>query len=434
MRNNSHRTLALMTFLSMWTVPSVLRAQQDAAFAGFQFNRSLPGARSLAMGGAFVALADDATAAYSNPAGLTILARREISIEQRAWRTRNPFTDGGRISGEPSGIGLDTIQGLSRSETSDDTNNVSFLSYVETAPERRWALALYRHTLADYSARFHSEGVFSASPATPRFGPYRISTTFEVVDTGLAYAYQFGKCIEASGCLRLGGGLAYYDLNLEAVEEVLDDPIDNGPADFGANTISRAFTFGDDSAVAGNLGLIWQTTHSWRFAAAYRQGPDFEINHRIFAQPEPGRFRLPDQFVVGAAFQPTSALTISVEADRITYSSLLRNNRLEDFDLDDGTEVRLGVEYVLFVGDPVKPTRLALMAGGWSDPGHRISFSKPITTTGDLFRRAMFPAGDKRREHVSAGLGANFGNFQIDAGCDWSSEISTCALSAVTRF
>ena len=135
------------------------------------------------MGGAFVALADDATAAYSNPAGLTILARREVSIEQRGWRTRNPFTDGGRISGEPSGRGLDTIQGLSRGETSDDTSGLSVLSYVETAPERRWALALYHHTLADYSVRFRSEGVFSASPATPRFGPYRISTTFEVVDT-----------------------------------------------------------------------------------------------------------------------------------------------------------------------------------------------------------------------------------------------------------
>ncbi len=38
------------------------------------------GARALAMGGAFTALADDATASYWNPAGLTQLERREISL------------------------------------------------------------------------------------------------------------------------------------------------------------------------------------------------------------------------------------------------------------------------------------------------------------------------------------------------------------------
>lgn len=36
----------------------------------FQFSFSNPGARSLGFGGAFVALADDATASFANPAGL----------------------------------------------------------------------------------------------------------------------------------------------------------------------------------------------------------------------------------------------------------------------------------------------------------------------------------------------------------------------------
>ncbi|HEV2852776.1 MAG TPA: hypothetical protein VHC97_08225 [Thermoanaerobaculia bacterium] len=430
MIKNATKYLAIVSVLAA----SALQAQQDASFSGFQFNRSLPGARSLAMGGAFVALADDATAAYSNPAGLTLLSRREVSLEQRQWRTQNPFTERGRISGAASGLGVDTVSGLSRSETSDSTNNLSFLSYVETAPKRRWALALYRHTLADFSTRFTSQGVFSASPATPRFGPYRFSTDFEVVDTGMAYAQQFGKCIDASGCLRVGGGLARYDLQVDAVQEVLDDPPNNGAADFGAPAITRALTFGDDSAVAGNLGVLWETAHSWRFALAFRQGPRFEIRQRLFGQEIPGHFHLPDQYVAGAAFQPNSALTLSVEFDRITYSSMRRDNRLSDLDLDDGTEGRLGLEYVFFVGDPIKPTRLALMAGAWSDPDHRIGFSGPVRTTGDLFRRAFFPSSGKRQEHVSAGLGANFGNFQVDAGCDRSSDVSTCGLSAVLRF
>ena len=40
-----------------------------------QFSFSNPGARSLGLGGAFVALADDATAAWANPAGLVQITR-----------------------------------------------------------------------------------------------------------------------------------------------------------------------------------------------------------------------------------------------------------------------------------------------------------------------------------------------------------------------
>lgn len=415
------------------TIPRMVSAQQDAGFAGFQFNRSLPGARSLAMGGAFVALADDATAAYSNPAGLTLLERREVSVEQRAWNSQNPYTERGRISGSPSGVGIDTNAGLVRRETSDRTDNLSFISYVETSPERSWALALYGHTLADFSTSFASEGVFS-DQGSPRFGPYRFRTDFEVKDLGIAYSQKFGNCVQASRCLRIGGGLAYYDLTLEASEEVLSDPINNGPADFGLPSIARNSTTGDDAAVAGNLGLIFETSHSWRFALAYRQGPSFEIRQDIFGQDSPGRFHLPDQWVAGAAFQPTSALTISAEVDRVTYSSLLRDNRLEDFDLEDGDEIRLGLEYVFFIGDPIKPTRLALMAGGWSDPGHRLNYSGPVLVSGDLFRYAYFPESGRRTEHVSAGVGVNFGNLQVDVGCDRSTDLSACALSAVARF
>ena len=53
------------------------------ALSGLQFNFSNPGARSLGMGGAFIARADDATAAEANPAGLTILRRAEVAVDLR---------------------------------------------------------------------------------------------------------------------------------------------------------------------------------------------------------------------------------------------------------------------------------------------------------------------------------------------------------------
>ena len=43
----------------------------------FEFSFSNPGARAMGLGGAFAALADDATAAFANPAGLVQLLEPE---------------------------------------------------------------------------------------------------------------------------------------------------------------------------------------------------------------------------------------------------------------------------------------------------------------------------------------------------------------------
>ena len=56
-----------------------LQAQEGPT--ALQFNFSNPGARSMGFGGAFAALADDATATFANPAGLVQLSRPEVSVE-----------------------------------------------------------------------------------------------------------------------------------------------------------------------------------------------------------------------------------------------------------------------------------------------------------------------------------------------------------------
>src|SRR5262245_31586642 len=73
-------------------------AQRDAEIP-IQFDFINPGARSLALAGAFIGLADDATAAATNPAGLVQLARPEISVEGRGWKFITDFVEGGRLSG-----------------------------------------------------------------------------------------------------------------------------------------------------------------------------------------------------------------------------------------------------------------------------------------------------------------------------------------------
>ncbi len=57
----------------------------------FNFRFNTPGARANAMGGAFIGMADDASAAYSNPAGLTILPKPEVSVEYKSAKYENTF-------------------------------------------------------------------------------------------------------------------------------------------------------------------------------------------------------------------------------------------------------------------------------------------------------------------------------------------------------
>ena len=61
-------------------------ALSDTDFQGaMNYDFRPPGARSLAMGGAFTALADDATSVLLNPAGLVQLRRPEFSLVGKVW-------------------------------------------------------------------------------------------------------------------------------------------------------------------------------------------------------------------------------------------------------------------------------------------------------------------------------------------------------------
>src|SRR5262249_29653348 len=125
----SHRLFVVLALDAIFA-PTRSALAQTTAQIPLQFDFLNPGARSLGMGSAFIGAADDATAAFANPAGLASLSTREILGELRLRRVEQRFLQGGRVSGTPTGIGLDTIAGPLYGTDVDRHLSPAFISVV----------------------------------------------------------------------------------------------------------------------------------------------------------------------------------------------------------------------------------------------------------------------------------------------------------------
>jgi long-subunit fatty acid transport protein len=252
----------------------------------FEFSFSNPGARSMGFGGAFVALADDATAAFANPAGLVQLVEPEVSLEVRHWSYSTPFTHNGRLTGQPTGIGLDTEPGIRQAHFESDRSGLSFLSFVY--PREKWSIAFYRHLMANFEANFETQGLFAEGPGpmnTFRILDRRDTTELEVV------TYGFSSAIKILENLSLGLGVSYFDGLLQGAQEHYLWDEDSLAGYFGATSflperLYRESIFTSDGRDLGfSAGLLWRMADDWSLGGFYRQGPEFEFEVSILGGP-----------------------------------------------------------------------------------------------------------------------------------------------------
>jgi hypothetical protein len=393
----------------------------------------------MALGGAFVALADDATAAYANPAGLVQLTRPEFSIEGRSWSYSAPFTEGGRVTGEPTGILLDNTPGLRTARADSDVSALSFLSFVY--PGERWALAIYRHQLANFEQNTETQGLFADEPEllshVPRVEDLRTSASLEIVNYGAAAAYRL------SDAWSVGLSVSYFEsrLSIDSSLYTVEDPTVEESL-FGPNPylpekrVITGIVDSQSSAWSFNLGILGQLSSRWSLAAFYRRGPNVDISSEITSGPglvphfpdgtlletNVSVFPLPDVFGLGVAFRPVGDLTVAVEWDRLKYSQIFEDD--DTMLLDDGSELHLGIEYVFIRTTPI----IAVRTGAWLDPDHRIR-----SIDDDILEQALFSGGDDEW-HYTIGLGVAFERFQIDLAADLSDLVDRFALSAIYNF
>ncbi len=376
-------------------------AQEEAT--AFDISLANPGARSLGFGGAFVPLADDATATFANPAGLAQLLEPELTFEVRAQSILTASGDDG----------LSVF-------SSEETTVLAFLAFVY--PWKKISLAVYRNDFANIEVDTRILGL-----AGSRAFDIRATNQFKIRTTGISGSYRLSEN------LSIGAGVAQWQGSLSSTRlATLGGGLTAEEVRFTRITTS------DDSDLSLSAGFLWRFAPQWRFGGVYRGGPKFGQRSEELAGPPPLEqlpvqtrqlaFLLPDVLGLGVAFKSKSeTMTLSFEWDLVRYSRLLDSLGSPDrgsFDLDDGHELHLGFEYVIVRSRPV----IALRLGTWREPDHLLRYLGD-----DPIERATFRGGDTET-HYAAGLGLAFRSLKLDLAFDSSTLVKTGSFSLIYSF
>lgn len=468
-----HRNLSRAVAIALLGLSGAASAITDVENnSSIPFSFSSPGARSLGMGGAFIAVADDATAAYTNPAGLTGLGiEQQIGVEVRHTGFDDEFVQGGSASADAS-----DLSGLNYDKASDSASNLSFLSWV--MPRDNWALALYRHELVNYQNSYSTDPI-NIGTAGAFILPYDATTDLEIINYGASFGYK------VNDHLSLGVGLSWYDFEIETDETRYNPQLNN-------QVVSSQRQDGGDHDFGFNLGLLFRGSDSFSIGLTYRSAPEFEYRATNVAGPaflagqlgiagvftgqlladKNTRFKAPDTLGVGFNWRPSDNWSFSLDVNHVNYSNgteSMQNAFLNDpgnpltittqiplptvpptpagqqipnivasealaesvrrLQIDNTFEPRLGMEYA-FADKP-----LFLRAGIWHEARHTIRFEGD-PTQGDpssIPNAVLFSTG-KDEMHYSLGAGWVFEKFQIDAATDQSDRGDIYSVSGVWRF
>ncbi|MEA1997372.1 MAG: outer membrane protein transport protein [Gemmatimonadota bacterium] len=408
-----------------------------------QFNFNIPSARAVGLGGAFVAIADDATAGMANPAGLTVLTRPEISIHYKMSRFSHTENTG------------NTEDHNLRKRFRNDVGSQSYLSFVH--PYGKFSFSLYRQELINFESSHEAEG-FGSIFDSPNLDPAdfepgsKTRSDIEVDNWGVAMAYKPNKYIS------LGVSNIVSTLEFRFFEDLFQRSSQtNRPVRiFGVSSNSS------DIRYSINVGVKSEPTEFLSLGAVYRSGPKFNLVNTIedidesFGQTNIVQadqelvFKVPDVYSAGLALRVRNNLTFSLDVVRVEYSDLIEDlernlneddvaaysedfpytrfvdgDGIDDLVLKDGTEIHFGCEYYLTLGEWLLPLR----AGLYTDPSHVV-----YTTVEDEALQRLFPRG-KNEVHGTFGLGFVLENkIQLDAAVNFSNSISEFLLSAVFRF
>jgi len=416
-------------------LPSRLGAQtNERMYEDLDFRFVTPGARAVAMGKTFIGLADDATAAVSNPAGLSNLLEQEFSFEFTGTKIKHQrFFPG--IEG-----GLQTF--------GDTVVTPSFFSYV--VPVRRATISVFINSVQDYRESFEIGDRFIPSLGDFEDGSFG-SLSAQVNSYGVGGAYVVNRY------LSVGGSAMFQSMNM-ASEARSGTPLN--PRN-GTNTIDS------DLAWSGLAGVLIKPNPRLAIGATYNKGTVFDLETRLFGRflftiptTPPTRtdvvrtgeereinYVVPDRYAAGVSWRIRNNLTVLADVSHVKYSQQITDKFLvadfqdpaaglsaDNYYINDVVEVHAGAEWRWY------GTRrtISVRGGVYSDPDHRLRFKSggnDPTHPADPLSNFRFNTGRSTTDvGVTGGAGVTlFNRIQIDGAVSFSPDASQLVVSTVVR-
>jgi long-subunit fatty acid transport protein len=368
------------------------------------------GARAVGMGGAFIAVADDATAASWNPAGLSQLETPEISIVGAQVFTSDDFFS-------PSNPVADT-----RSHTDESSINYFSASYPFNFLNKNMVVSLNYQRL--YEFKRHMDYNLAMSTPPPLSLVSRQTRSYEqngyLSALGLACGIQITPSISLGATLNLWtGGLGWrngweesytnHSVTTLGLTKNIEDSL-----------ITEKYS--DPQGVNMNFGVLWNATPQFTVGAVLKTPFSAKFDHQytddwiqrdglgnvknsahVYLSDEV-ELRLPLSYGIGLAWRFSDRLTIDLDLYRTHWSEYIltdgQGNRMSPInalpesksDIKDTTQVRIGGEYLF-----IKPERdwvVSLRGGMFYDPepdqGRVKDFYGISIGTGVSYRRYVF--------------------------------------------
>ena len=373
-------------------------------------------ARSAAMGGAFIGAAQDESAAPINPAGLAIMQKAGISLNQH-WSQTQYY---------PPGYEIDPMLAAGFKAIRFDQTMVGVF-----VPLKNFTIAMHRQVVLDADFFFETQPIISPSStgSDSEYDGRQVNLDYKLISDAISVGFRLHRRLS----IGISGKLTGLKLNLG--ERIFTPDQSNNNAENLDATVGVAHRLNEPNFSAG---IMADVSRSKLFAGAvYHYNPSYALKADMFfptrIDDESGRapelvdfklcLNIPDIYGAGLYYVPSDRWSFTFDVVRILYSQLateIRNTNSAQLNMSDvapesavykpknATEIRFGIEYLPPVPDLgfIPLQTIFLRTGLYSDPGQK------WRSDGD--RNLLYPEVDSNLR-FSFGLGLQITNhLKID--------------------
>ncbi len=347
------------------------------------------GARAQGMGGAFIAVADDATAASWNPGGLIQLETPEVSAVGSVTRRKEDYSSQDHPEAETTGT--------------TDLVDLNYLSaaYPFTLWGRNMVVSLNFQRLYDFEKKikfnYAYRGEFSDG------APFSVDQTVDYRQSGGLKALAPAYAVQLTPTFSLGLTLNIWSGKL-GWENGWDERYKSNAYASMAGTnlemnLDRFDRYRNFSGINANFGFLWDVTPVVTIGGVFKAPFRAHIEHEFTIKsrqyfPSLGRevsdtvrgredmkLDMPMSYGLGVALRLSDAFTMGLDVYRTEWGDFMFINeegekfnpvdgrQEEESDIGATTQLRAGMEYLFILSKTVIPLRAGLFYD--PEPSHK---------------------------------------------------------------